>query len=675
MKHPRDATMTATQASNPRYYMSEESGYITLTPGSGTNLRVPVFASPRPASDMSTTHNYVLFTGPTGSTNIGLTGQDVVTGNAPPVDELSLVSAFELQGTSPAIIPAGSSASNADIKAVGVTSDFKATNSVTAATKIYFAVATHGAWSTPSDVTFNIFIDRDRNGTDDFQIVNTAFADSAGNLFDVFVTARRPAPFTGALTADSFLNNVAPSGLDTVPYNTNMMVIPVNAQALGLTTANAKFNYRIVTQSRGFGGTIDTFPTHTYDAANPGFDLTGGVSGLPLYLDSNGGTVPVNYNKANFLANGSQGILLLHHHNALGDHDQILSAQDPTATTVTVDAASGVYSVSTTLKATVSPSTYLDQTISGNVQFSVDGNPVGSPVAVNSSGVATKSYTIDVGAGSHTITAAFTSTNSAFLGSSNTGTLTVSKEDAVVTPSATNPFAVKVNAPGGTAGPITLCFDMSEVSDGSPGDTSKITSVTVNVIPIGAGSAVASGAASFSGGGVGATRTACVTLNNVPVNVYDVTLTINGDFYQGSGSTVLAVYDPSLGFVAGGGNLIHNGFKATVGVNIKYLKNGNAQGALLYIEHRPTGDVVVKSNAITSMAIVGGEAVPTGKAVVNGAGNYGFIARIIDNGDPGVNDQFGLRITDPSGAIVTDLTFNPIVLSGGNFSVPKVTGK
>jgi hypothetical protein len=559
------------------------------------------------------------------------------------------------------------------LKSIGVTSDFKATNSVTGATKLYFAIATHGKWSTLSDVTFNIFIDRDRNGTDDFQIVNTAFADAQGNLFDVFVSARRPAPFTGALTLDSFINNIN-SNLETVVYNTNMVVIPVNAAALGLTTANAKFNYRIITTSRGFGGIIDTEPTHTYDAANPGFDITGGVTGLPIYADLNGGSIPVNYNKANYLANGSLGLLLFHHHNGFGLHDQILSVQEPTATTVTVDAASGVYSDSTTLKATVSPATYLDQTISGNVQFSIDGNPVGGAVAVNSSGVATKSYTIDVPAGAHTITAAFTSTNAAFLSNSNTGTLTVSKEDAVVTPVNSNPTAVKVNAPGGTGGPITLCFDMNEESDGSPGDTSKITSVAVTVTPIGGGSAF-SPTAVLSGGGVGAARTACVTLNNVPVNVYDVTLTINGNFYQGTGSTVLTVYDPSLGFVAGGGSIIHNGYRANVGVNIKYLKNGNAQGSLLYIEHRPTGDVVVKSNAISTMAIVGNEAMPTGKATINGVGNNSFIARIIDNGDPGLNDQFGLRVTNPSGIILIDLTFDPIQLSGGNFSVPKLTGK
>src|SRR6185503_18736263 len=421
MKHPRDATMAATQGGNPRYYMSEESGYVTLTPGSGTNLRVPVFASPRPASNMTTTHGYVLFTAPAGSTSVGLTGQHVNTGGAFPVDEISLVSAFELQGTSPAIAGLPSQAKNADLKVVGVTSDFKATNSVNATTKIYFAIATHVAWNTPTDVSFQIFIDRDRNGTDDFQVVNTAIADANGNLFDVFVSARRPAPFTGALTLDSFLNNIAPSGLDTVPYNTNMMIIPVNASAIGLTTANAKFNYRIVTQSRGFGGTIDTLTTRTYDAANPGFDVTGGVTGLTLYADLNGGSIPVNYNKANYTANASQGLLLFHHHNAFGLHGQVLTAQESTATTVTVDAASGVYSDSTALKATVSPSTFLDQTVSGNVQFSVDGNPVGSAVAVDSSGVATTSYTVDVGAGSHTITAAFTSTNSAFLSSSNTG--------------------------------------------------------------------------------------------------------------------------------------------------------------------------------------------------------------------------------------------------------------
>lgn len=335
----------------------------------------------------------------------------------------------------------------------------------------------------------------------------------------------------------------------------------------------------------------------------------------------------------------------------------------------------GVYSDPVTLKATVSPSTYLDQTISGTVQFSIDGNPVGSPVAVDSGGVAMTSYTVNVAAGGHTIGAAFTSTNTAFLNNSNAGTLTVSKEDATVSPAASNPDAVKVSAPGGTAGSVILCFDINGVSDGNPGDTTNATPVTFSMVPIGAGAAVSPTSVSYSGGGVGATRTACATFTNVPVNVYDVTATIGGNYYQGSGKTVFTVYDPSLGFVSGGGSAMHNGVKASFGVSIKYLKNGNAQGSFLYVEHGPTGDVVLKSNAIGNVAIVGNEAVATGKAILNGVGNHAFIARIIDNGEPGSSDKFGLRVIDPGGAVVLRLTFDPITLSGGNVSVPKQTGK
>lgn len=54
---------------------------------------------------------------------------------------------------------------------------------------------------------------------------------------------------------------------------------------------------------------------------------------------------------------------------------------------------------------------------------------------------------------------------------------------------------------------------------------------------------------------------------------------------------------------------------------------------------------------------------------VNGVGNHSVIVRIIDNGDPGLNDRFGLRVTSPSGAILVDLTVDPIQLSGGNLSV------
>jgi hypothetical protein len=71
-----------------------------------------------------------------------------------------------------------------------------------------------------------------------------------------------------------------------------------------------------------------------------------------------------------------------------------------------------------------------------------------------------------------------------------------------------------------------------------------------------------------------------------------------------------------------------------------------------------------------SLAIVGNTAVFTGKGPFNGVGNFVFRVTAIDNGEPGTNDQFGLLLTYPNGAIVSDMTFAPLIIVGGNIQVP-----
>jgi hypothetical protein len=164
-------------------------------------------------------------------------------------------------------------------------------------------------------------------------------------------------------------------------------------------------------------------------------------------------------------------------------------------------------------------------------------------------------------------------------------------------------------------------------------------------------------------------------LSNVPVNVYQVHIAIGGDFYQGATDTLLAVYDPSLGFTTGGGTVVHNGVRANFGFTAKYLKSGRIQGNLLYIEHRPGGDVVLKSNAMESLSILANSATSAtgillGKATLDGVGNYTFQAVVTDNGEPGTSDAFGLQVKDASGALVADITFNPITVESGNIQVP-----
>ena len=142
------------------------------------------------------------------------------------------------------------------------------------------------------------------------------------------------------------------------------------------------------------------------------------------------------------------------------------------------------------------------------------------------------------------------------------------------------------------------------------------------------------------------------------------------------------MFDPSAGFASGGGWIINpsTGYRANYGVNVKYLKNGNAQGSILYVEHRPDGDYKVKSTSLNSgggFAIVpingGSEAQIAGKATyfVNdiGTGNHAFIVRMIDRGTPGTNDAFVLKLINPSGQTV--FSFDPVLLGGGNNQVPK----
>lgn len=251
-------------------------------------------------------------------------------------------------------------------------------------------------------------------------------------------------------------------------------------------------------------------------------------------------------------------------------------------------------------------------------------------------------------------------------------TLNVIREDAVVTASASL-TAIKVASAGGTSPQFELSASVAEEADGSPGDISKAGPLTFTLSPVGGGTSPT--CTNDAGTASGTELTIGCSFSNVRVGVYEVNIAAGGEYYTGGGSTVLTVYDPSLGNVIGSGWLINpiTGFRATFGVNVKYLRNGMAQGQVLYIEHRPEGDFKVKSNAMQNAAILRNEAQITAKAIYLDVGNYVVIARVIDNKDLGTDDKFGLKLIDPSGQPVADLTFlnYPAPLGGGNNLVPK----
>ena len=309
--------------------------------------------------------------------------------------------------------------------------------------------------------------------------------------------------------------------------------------------------------------------------------------------------------------------------------------------------------------------------VGGSVEFRVDGVLVGTD-ATDASGVAEVSWKVDRPAGNHSVEAKYIPFG-AYPGSTDTKTLTVLHEDATVTPSLDNRASVKVNTPGGTAGPITLCADIGDALDGSLGNIALAVPVTFSLTPVVPGTPPVQSLVD----GELTNGQACVEFNNVPVNVYDVAITVGGEYYTGSGSSVLAVFDPTLGFTTGGGRVLNSaGNTLHFGFSFKYDKK-SFKGQMLVMEHHPDGSVVrLKSNSLTSLSIVGKQAIVLGKANMlygdgTSVGNLNFRLNVTDNGEPGSLDRFGLKTTTSAGAPIAAFSIDPLTILGGNIQVPQ----
>ncbi len=283
-------------------------------------------------------------------------------------------------------------------------------------------------------------------------------------------------------------------------------------------------------------------------------------------------------------------------------------------------------------------------------------------VAVNASGVATVSYSVQLGAGPYTIAAQFVSGNPAFANSAGSNTLTVSKENANVTPNASNPTSVKVNSPGGTAGPIVLKAAITEVPDATLGDIANAQPVTCVLTPVLTGSTLTQ-TATTTGGGVGGTLTATCTFNSVPVNFYNVSYTVGGNFYTGSATGTLAIFDPTAGSVVGGGTLTHNGASGNFAMTASYAGN-TPEATLSYSDIKgSTVHTVVGVHAV-SLSVVGKAAVVVLQVLYDGQTGYTATLTVDDVALIGSgHDTYGMQLTGPSG-IVTALTYAPVTITG-----------
>ncbi len=321
MSHVKDPALAATQAGIARHFLSEAAALVKLTPPSSATypaLRLSVYSVPRAASAMDavTASVNLDLSQPIGSFDVALDGT-TVSGSNPP----ALVTAFEWLGEDEDDTPVQNSLRHVDVRHVGVMSD--ANYYPLSDTYIYFAIVTDKPWTTPNEVEFDIYIDVDQDGTEDFVLYNTALAEN-NQRTDVYVASlvKINTAFTGGVSSAAyFLNGLSASAAETSPLNTNVVFMTIPATAIGLTSSDGVFDFYVETYSRDQEDDlpVDVSELFTYDALNPALDTintTGDdLDGLAVYFDEPS-TLTFGYDLTNYPTFQPKGVLLLHHHNA-----------------------------------------------------------------------------------------------------------------------------------------------------------------------------------------------------------------------------------------------------------------------------------------------------------------------------------------------------------------------
>ena len=398
------------------------------------------------------------------------------------------------------------------------------------------------------------------------------------------------------------------------------------------------------------------------------------ASGLPTWITFTGngdGTGTISANPPSGSA-GATAITITADNGIVGPDRETftLNVIKRTAMLVYSGVTSGTYSDPAVLTATLTDSVTGSSIAGAGVTFTLGTQTATATTStLVPAGIASTSLKVTQQPGTVAFLAAWKGNNTyGSVTATTPTTFTIGKESATVSTSSSNPRALTITT-AGTAAAFTLSATVRETPDGSPGDITKVTAVTFSLNGVAGGNApgcTATGAGLTLNTSSGVLTAKCTVPAGTPINVYDVTVTTRSAYYTGTADDSLVVYDPKASGASGGGTLsgaaLPPNTKASFSFLIQPSNNGGANGKFLYIlttygtNGLPVSQAVLKGNSISTLAI-SKKAFPytatvTGKATLNGVGNYAFSFTAQDtHGTIHDGDTFGkMSVTAPSGA-------------------------
>ena len=230
-----------------RDFLTDASALLIAKASTGTALRVPVFAAPRPASSMSGSSVQVQGAGALQTGTLTLRGTSVDNRSDKRYErEMSRVSALQLVAESPELpkceegITTGcwttEDEHSADLRYLGFTSDARVVAaeggdplSAEEGAFAYFGIASWAPWRTAATLdAFAFYLDTNNDATPELLFFNTRMGET-----DVFTTAvvslRSSDPFANVDL--QLINNVA-GNKDTAKMHSNIMMLPLSIGAL-----------------------------------------------------------------------------------------------------------------------------------------------------------------------------------------------------------------------------------------------------------------------------------------------------------------------------------------------------------------------------------------------------------------------------------------------------------
>ena len=272
----------------------EVAGNVVFTSAGQPTLRVPYYLVPRPLSTVSAAFDKPLDPGRSAKANVNLANAaGVIAGNA----DFYAWGLEDADDVNEAVL----GGAGYDLRSVGVQSfDFGGGEQL-----IVFAVNAHDRFSNPAVNEYDVYLDTDQDGTDDYLVVGIDFGALTTGVFDGRL---------GSFVIDLATNVATINFFATRPTDSSTVLLPFLASQTDISASQPRFTYRAGSFSNEGAGSDVVTGSAEYHAYAPAVTQGNFVTVAPAGTAS----VPIEINKSEWTQTPTKGLMVVVLDNAAG---------------------------------------------------------------------------------------------------------------------------------------------------------------------------------------------------------------------------------------------------------------------------------------------------------------------------------------------------------------------